>query len=130
MTGSLAVFDGAGGGVKLAKSTIPDPLTRRHLAERELEAGHALKIAEAYLAEGRTVEAVDFLRKANATERLTALREEALLAGDVFLLRAVAGALGSAPTLGEWERVANTAAAAGLDLYAAEARRQAERKSE
>lgn len=112
----------------MAKSIVPDPLTRRHLAERELDAGHALKIAEAYLSEGRSVEAVDFLRKAGANERLAALREEALAAGDVFLLRAVAGALGSTPTRGEWQRVADTAAAAGRDLYAAEARRQAERE--
>ena len=112
----------------MAKSKVPDPLARRHLAERELDTAQALNIAEAYLAEGRSVEAVDFLRKAEADERLAALREEALAAGDVFLLRAVAGAMGTAPTHEEWQRVADAAAAAGRDRYAAEARRQVERE--
>ena len=71
----------------MAKSKIPDPLERRHLLERELPPAQALRLAEAYLAEGRTLEAVDFLRKAEAKDRLAALRAEAVAAGDSFLLR-------------------------------------------
>ncbi len=112
----------------MAKSAVPDPLARRHLVERDLDAAQALRIAEAYLAEERSVEAVEFLQKAEAGERLAALREAALASGDVFLLRAVARAMGAAPTREEWQRAADAATAAGLERYAVEARRQVERE--
>jgi hypothetical protein len=64
----------------VARSKLPDPLSRRHLVERELPAAQALELANAYLGEGRRVEAVDFLRKAGAADRLAALRAEAIAA--------------------------------------------------
>lgn len=114
----------------MAKGGIPNPLNRRHLVERELPAAQALGIAGAYLAEGRTCEAVDFLRLAGAEERLAELRSEAVKSGDVFLLRAVAGAMQVPPERGEWRRLAEAAGAAGKQRYAEEAQRQADRGEE
>ncbi len=111
----------------MAKSKIPDPLARRHLLERELPPAQALRLAEAYLAEGRALEAVDFLRKAGALDRLAALRAEAVAAGDSFLLRIVTTALGEPADRETWRRLAEAAAAAGKELQAADARRQAAR---
>ena len=110
----------------MAKSRIPDPLARRHLFERELPAAQSLAIAEAYLEQGGTFEALDFLRKAGAGERLEALRRQAVEACDAFLLRAVAAQLGVEPTRQEWRSLAEAAEAAGQRAYAAEARRHAE----
>lgn len=114
-------------GGAMAKSRIPGPLERRHLVERELSPAQALRIAEAYLAAERSVEAVDFLRKAGADERLEALWTEALESGDAFLLRAVATATGREPRREEWRALAEAATAAGKERYAVEAKRQAER---
>jgi hypothetical protein len=114
----------------LAKTKLPDPLARRHLLERELPPAQALKLAEAYLAEGRVLEAADFLRKANAGEKLAALRADAVAGGDAFLLRAVAAAQAQEPTAAEWRALADAAAAAGRERYAADARRQAARGEE
>ena len=111
----------------MARSKLPDPLARRHLVERELPPAQALELAESFLAEGRRLEAVDFLRKAGAAERLAALRAEAIADGDAFLLRRVADAMASAPTREEWQALAESAERAGKDRYAGEARRQAER---
>ena len=106
---------------------IPNPLERRHLIERDLSAAQALGIAEAYLAEGRAIEAVDFLEKAEAADRLSELRSEAIESGDAFLLRAVASAADQPPQRDEWRRLADSAARQGRDRYAEEATRQAER---
>jgi hypothetical protein len=114
----------------VARTVLPDPLRRRHLVERELPAAQALRIGEAYLAEGRAIEAVDFLRKAGAAERLTELRRGAVEAGDSFLLRAAAAAAGEAPRHEEWEAVARAAEAAGKLRYAADARQQLNRGGE
>lgn len=111
----------------MARSKLPSPLERRHLVERALQDGRALAIAEAYLSEGRALEAVDFLAKAGASERLGALRREAIESGDVFLLRAVAEAADAAPSHEEWRRIAAAAAREGKERYAATAARQAER---
>jgi len=111
----------------VARSAIPDPLERRHLIERELEPARALAIAEAYLGEGRALEAVAFLAKANAASRLETLWQEAVRAGDPFLLREVAAALRREPDAASWSQLADAAAASEKDRYAAEARRQAER---
>lgn len=111
----------------MARTQIPDPLTRRHLVERELPQAQALQIAEAYLAEGRRGESVDFLRKAGAADRIAALRAEAIADGDVFLLRQLADASGQPVTREEWHASARGAESAGKERYAAEARRQAER---
>lgn len=111
----------------MSRSKIPGPLERRQLIERELAPAQALKTAEAYLAEGRVLEAVEFLGRAGDEERLRAVRREALEAGDVFLMRAVAAATGKAPDREEWLALAAAAEAAGKHRYAADARRQAER---
>ena len=112
---------------RVSRPKIPGPLERRHLIERELAPAQALKTAEAYLAEGRALEAVEFLAKAGEGERLQELRREALEAGDFFLMRAVADAMGKAPDRDEWLALAAAAEAAGKQRYAADARRQAER---
>ena len=111
----------------MAKPSLPNPLERRHLLERELEPARALTIADAYIADARSLEAVAFLRKAGATDRLEALVQEALRAGDAFLLREVAQALGREFEAALWHQLEGAAAAAGKDRYVAEARRQAER---
>ena len=111
----------------MAKRKIPDPLERRHLVERKLSAEQALGLAEAYLAEGRSWDAMAFLVKANARERLAALREEAVASGDFFLVRELSRALGDEPGAECWRAVAEAAAAAGKERYVFGARRQAER---
>jgi hypothetical protein len=111
----------------VSRSKIPGPLERRHLIERELSSAQALKTAEAYLAEGRALEAVEFLGKAGDMERLQELRREARETGDLFLMRAVADAMGEAPDRDEWLALAEAAEAAGKERYAVDARRQAER---
>jgi hypothetical protein len=114
----------------VARSKIPDPLARRHLLERALAPAQALAIGEAYLAEGRQVEAVEFLAKAGAGERLAELRREAIAAGDFFLLRMVAAADRTPATRAEWQALAAAASAAGKARYATEAQRQADRGRE
>src|SRR5512145_2923714 len=111
----------------MARAAIPDPLERRHLVERQLDPARALAIAEAYLAEERAQEAVAFLARAQATDRLEEVWRLALEQGDPFLLREVALALGREPDGASWRALAEAAAAAGKDRYAAEARRQEER---
>ena len=64
------------------------------------------------------------LERAEARERIEAVRDEAIEGGDVFLLREAAARLGEAPDVRAWERLAEAAAAAGKQSYAAEARRQ------
>jgi len=111
----------------LAKSSIPDPLERRHLIEGELEPARALAFANAYLADGRELEAIAFLRKASAGAQLEQIWQSALREGDPFLLREAALGLGREPDAATWREVESAAASAGKDRYAAEARRQAER---
>jgi hypothetical protein len=108
----------------VAKNSIPDPLERRHLIERQLEPARALAIAEAYLAGERAQESIAFLARAGATERLESLWRLAVEQGDPFLLREVAAALGREPDGATWRTLAGAADAAGKDRYAAEARRQ------
>ena len=111
----------------MARSELPDALARREWIEQPLDAARALRVAEAYLAEERSAEAVAFLEKAGATERLVALREEAIRTGDAFLLKEVCRALGEEPLADHWRRLRDAAAAAGKAGYAAEAQRQADR---
>ena len=106
---------------------IPNPLERRHLVEKELPADQARAIADAYLADGRSLEAIDFLKLAGAGEGLAELRSRALAEGDAFLLRAVANAQGRPPTRDDWQKLAAAATATGRERYALEARRQLER---
>jgi hypothetical protein len=114
----------------MAKSKIPDPLERRHLIERELSPAQSLRLAEAYLEQGRALEAIDFLRKAAARDRLEALRDAAIADGDLFLLLRAAQALDAPPDREAWLRLGEAAAAAGKHRYAADARRQVARVEE
>ena len=50
----------------MARGKIPDPLTRRHWIQKEMDPAQALATAEAYLAEGRRMDALAFLAKAGA----------------------------------------------------------------
>jgi hypothetical protein len=111
----------------MARSVIPNALTRREWLEQELDSQRALRVAEAYLAEERPVEAIAFLAKAGAGERLEAMRQEAVRAGDAFLLTSVCRMLETEPTREEWRELGEAAAAAGKETYAAEARRQVDR---
>ena len=111
----------------MARTAIPDPLERRHLVEKDLSPAQAIAIADAYLAQDRCVEAVDFLRIAKAADRLAELRARAIADGDAFLFRCVAGAQQTPPTREEWQRLATAATGRGLERYAVEARRQVER---
>jgi hypothetical protein len=111
------------------RGRAPDPLRRRHLAEEELTPARALEIAEAYLAEGRTFDALAFLAKAVERARLAGMRDQAIAAGDVFLVREIAALLGEDPGAEGWGSVARAAEAAGKERYAAEARRLAEARA-
>lgn len=108
---------------------LPDPLARRHLLERDLPEAQAIATAEAYLEEGRSIEAIDFLANAGASERLAQLRVVAVESGDPFLLRSIARATREAPTHDEWVALAAAAEASGKDVYAEDARRQAGREA-
>jgi hypothetical protein len=111
----------------VGKLKLPGSIERRHLIERELSKTQALRYAEAYLAEGLELDAVAFLVKAEATDQLDALRARAIEAGDGFLLRTLASETGTPPKPEEWKALADGAARAGKESYAAEALRQAER---
>ncbi len=111
----------------MAAFKLPNPLERRHLIERDLPPAQAARVAEGYRAEGRSLDALDFLHAAGDAEGIAALRCEAVQAGDAFLLRAIARVTGEAPQREEWRALAEAAAAAGKERYAADARRQAER---
>jgi hypothetical protein len=111
----------------VAKHRIPDPMKRRLLVEQELPAEQAQGIAQAYLDEDRSGEAVDFLRIAGDTARLGEMRAEAVSSGDAFLFRQVVQALGETPERDEWSRLAEAARSLGRQRYADEAQRQAER---
>jgi hypothetical protein len=110
------------------KSTLPDALARRLLIEKELSAAHALRLAEAYLEEERVVESLLFLKKANATDRLRTIGEQAKLDGDVFLMRQVASLLEELPSGEDWRAAASVAQERGKLRYAADAERQAARR--
>ena len=111
----------------MAKKKLPDPLRRRHMLEQQMDPGRALQIAEAYLEQGRAIEAVAFLVKAEAREQLAALREQAVREADAFLLREISTALAEEFDAATWQALAEAASAAGKDHYAAEASRQAAR---
>lgn len=111
----------------MAKSTIPNPLERRHLVERDLDTKIASNIARAYLEAGRKLEAVDFLAKADDQKGLRAIAAEAIAEGDPFLLQTVTNFIGEDPDRATWERCADAAEAKGKERYAATARRNAAR---
>jgi hypothetical protein len=98
---------------------------RRDLIEKELAPAQALRLAEAYLEEERVVEALVFLKKAGAQDRLREIGQQATLDGDVFLIRQVGAALGGAPEADDWRAAAQAARARGKLRYAEDAERQA-----
>ena len=108
----------------MARARIPDAVRRRELIEQEIDPARSLKLAEAYLEEDRVFEALAFLEKAGEQDRLRAIRDEAIRAGDVFLLREAAARCGEEPDADTWRALAEAAAAAGKESYAQEARRQ------
>ncbi len=114
----------------MAKSAIPGPLERRHLVESDLSEERARTIGEAYLAEDRLVEAVDFLARAGAGDRLAELHERAIESGDAFLLRSVVSASDLPAEREHWRRLADAANRLGKERYALDAQRQAEREGE
>ena len=111
----------------MAKAQIPAPLVRRHLLEKALDPAEALGIAEAYLVEERTMEALAFLAAAEAWERLAEVREAVIASGDAFVLRSIAALEGSEPSPEEWSRLEAAAKTAGKMVYADTARRQSQR---
>ena len=111
----------------MAKKKLPDPLRRRHMVEQEMDPARALQLAEAYLEQGRVIESVHFLVKAEARDRLATLREQAVSEGDAFLLHEICTALEDEVDAATWKALAEAARAAGKDRYAAEARGQAAR---
>lgn len=111
----------------MPKSAIPDPLERRHLVERDLAPDACLRIAEAYLAAGRVWDAIAFLAKGGANDRLAALRDDAIAAGDTFLVRELTRALHDEVPAARWRETAAAAEAAGKDRFAEQARRLSER---
>ncbi|HEX2486619.1 MAG TPA: hypothetical protein VHQ66_15025 [Myxococcota bacterium] len=113
----------------MARAKTPDPLKRRHLLEEELAPPRALALAEAYLAEGRRFDALAFLAKAGATDRMKAILAEAVAEGDLFLARETASLLGEPPDARTWRELAAAAEAAGRERYAAEARRLADARA-
>ncbi|MCG8589896.1 MAG: hypothetical protein MJE66_11460 [Proteobacteria bacterium] len=111
----------------MARNRLPDAIKRRHLLERELTASDARQTADAYLEAGRAVEALPFLHMAGAEDELRRLVEEAIAAGDAFLLRSVATVAGWQPTVEQWRALAQEAEAAGKERYAETALAQVER---
>ena len=109
----------------MAKTAIPDPLKRRHLIEQEIDTDQCLAIADAYQAEGRRFEALQFLVKAGASERIAALADEAVESGDAFLLKQIADAQSLEPGPERWAQLAAAADEGGFERYAELARRQA-----
>ncbi len=109
----------------MAKSIIPSPMDRRHLIEKDLDETRCLAIADAYVDDGRASEAVAFLQKAGAEERLDVLAQEAVESGDAFLFKAVVDAQQRDPGAERWLALAAAAEAAGKPRYASMARRHA-----
>ncbi|MAG32804.1 MAG: hypothetical protein CL908_18150 [Deltaproteobacteria bacterium] len=104
---------------------IPDPLSRRHLLEGGVDAAKASALAEAYLAAGREIEAVDFLALAGARDGLVALQQQAIERGDVFLLRAANRGLSEEGSSDQWKALRESALRRGRELDAETAKRLA-----
>ncbi len=103
----------------MAEIELPDPLSRRHLLEGDLDSAKALALAKAYLEDGREVEATDFLAAADpdsnaeAREALCELQRVAVKHGDVFLMCAASAALDEEPSAETWCALAEAASRAG-----------------
>ncbi len=108
----------------MARMRMPDAIQRREILEQKLDPAKASTYAETYLEQDRVFEALAFLDKAGELDRVRTIRDEAIRAGDVFLLREAAARCGEEPEADTWRALAEAAAAAGKDAYAQEARRQ------
>lgn len=108
---------------------IPDPLKRRHLVEKEEDPAKCLALAEAYLETGRVIEALLFLQRADAQDRLDEVFEQGISEGDVFLVRETARIRGTEVDGRVWRRVAEAATRLGKARYAEDATRFADRLS-
>jgi len=109
----------------LAKTKLPDPLSRRYLLERELDPTKARALADAYLEAGREVESIEFFVRAQAEEPLRALQTAAVERGDVFLMKMASAALDEEPTAEVWRALQQAASAAGREREAEMASRLA-----
>jgi len=109
----------------VAKTKIPNPLEQRHLLVKELPEAQARELAEAYLEAGRRTEAIEFFAKASAREDLQRLRDEAIEAGDAFLMKMISEKLETEPSAEDWQRLGAAAEAAGKERYVGVAARQA-----
>ena len=105
-------------------------MTRRHLIEKELEPARSLAVAEAYLEAGRTTEAIIFLQKAGADDRLAELVEQAVTEGDTFLLKSIVDATQQDVAAERWRALAEAAGRSGRDRYAETALRYARSSEE
>ncbi len=114
----------------MAKTSIPDPMSRRHLIERELEPEKCIALADAYIEEGRALEAVLFLVKAGADDRLDELSRQAVAEGDAFLLKTIADDMRRDPGSDRWLALAEVADGKGKTQYAEMARRHARASEE
>jgi hypothetical protein len=97
----------------MARTKIPDPLSRRHLLEGKIEPTKAKTLAEAYLEEGREIDAIEFLALAGDRETLTALQNTAVERGDVFLMKATCRGLDEEASPETWQALAKAATEAG-----------------
>jgi hypothetical protein len=109
----------------LAKTKLPDPLSRRYLLESELDPAKARALADAYLEAGREIEAIEFFARAGAEEPLRALQGAAIGRGDVFLMKMASAALDEEPTSETWQTLQRAATAAGRERDAEMASRLA-----
>ena len=107
----------------MAKKLIADPLKRRHLIEQDLDESQCLAIADAYEADERVFESLQFLVKAGAKDRLAGVADAAMKAGDAFLFKQVADILGEDPGGERWALLGDAAEGKGLDCYVEVARR-------
>lgn len=105
-------------------------MTRRQLIEKELEPARCLDVADAYLEEGRTTEAIVFLQKAGADDRLAELAEQAVAEGDTFLLKSIVDATQQDVAAERWRALSQAAERSGRDRYAQTALRYARSSEE
>ena len=109
----------------MAKTKHPDPLSRRHLLEREIEPSKASAIAKAYLDEGREIEAIDFFAKLEDRGALEKIQSVAVERGDVFLMKAASAGLGEEPSAERWKKLGERAGELGRVRDAESAQRLA-----
>jgi hypothetical protein len=97
----------------LATKKFPDPLSRRHLLEGEMDAARAGALAKDYLEAGREIEAIEFFAKSGDRDALKALQAVAIERGDVFLMKAASAGLGEEASKERWQALATAARNAG-----------------